>query len=512
VIGPLFRWELVRLARRGHAVRARGILTLVVLAALFLFTIYRFWHIPIRELFFDRPQIRIEESAAFGELFAMTFLLAQLAVVIGLTPAYAAGGLAEEKEHRSIDFLLTSTLTDREIVLGPFLARVVFLIAVILTGFPILILTFLYGGVDPPLVLASYGVTLGTVVLLSAVSLFAAVSADSFRGAMFRSYSLTLLFALVGFGCFYISPLFVIFALRMARADLPTFLGIAITYPIIECLIAVAVTAWSVKSLRKTARSTPRPTVPAEPGLSPEQPIWEIPEVPLKPPIDEDRPFDWKEKYVLAHRPGEDDDAISGLKLTAYIVIGCGLLFFSCFSVLQGVGDGTTTKLSGIAAVGVACHLAFIGATACGAINTERARLTWESLLAIPVDHSTLLGAKYRVAIEKGWWWGIFAAMIFAIALGMKAGLGVFLAMIPYGAAAIIAAPVVGLYLSTQLPKASRAFLYFLGNAVGVPLLPIVASEALEGQAAVAILAGALALVAFGLLARRRALRGMVAP
>ena len=136
LIGPLFSWELLRLARRGQDARARFILAagLFVILTAFALIWFRGTTTPWNLFFGGAQTMRLNESAAFGEAFSLTFVLAQLGVLCLLTPAYAAGGIADEKERKTLIFLLASDLTAREIVLGKFLGRLVFLLGVTAAG------------------------------------------------------------------------------------------------------------------------------------------------------------------------------------------------------------------------------------------------------------------------------------------------------------------------------------------------------------------------------------------
>ena len=86
-IGPLFGWELIRLARRGHDMRGRFILASTLLLVLTAFTQLWFWGVSPSDVFLGTSQsLSIEESARFGRSFALTFVVTQLGVMMLLTP------------------------------------------------------------------------------------------------------------------------------------------------------------------------------------------------------------------------------------------------------------------------------------------------------------------------------------------------------------------------------------------------------------------------------------------
>jgi ABC-type transport system involved in multi-copper enzyme maturation permease subunit len=223
LIGPLFRWELVRLARRGQDARARFILAVALLFVLTVFTFAWFPNLTPSELFVGTSQVLpLAESARFGEQFALAFILAQLGVLVLLTPAYAAGGISEEKEKKTFVFLLVSDLTSREILLGKFLGRLAFVLGVMLAGLPVLAITQVYGGVSLKFLLVGYLITATTVTMLAAVSAAAACATDTFRGALFRGYGLAALHVLVGCGLHPIlSPFGIIALLFGIEANAP---------------------------------------------------------------------------------------------------------------------------------------------------------------------------------------------------------------------------------------------------------------------------------------------------
>ena len=265
LVGPLFKWELVRLARRGQDARARFILATVLLVVLSLFTLVWFRDRPTSEVFFGTANVLdIQSSARFAEQFSLTFVMAQLAVLVLLTPAYAAGGISEEKERKTFPFLLVSDLRDREIVFGKLLGRLVFLLGVMMAGLPILALTLLYGGVSVKFLMMSYLLTGTTVTLLSSIAVVAAVYAETFRGALFRGYGISVLH--VGAGCGLhplLSPFGILLMLFGIEAEsFEAFLAIGFAYAagqLFAACIAVYYAIRGVRQMRATLTQRPKP-------------------------------------------------------------------------------------------------------------------------------------------------------------------------------------------------------------------------------------------------------------
>jgi ABC-type transport system involved in multi-copper enzyme maturation permease subunit len=265
VVGPLFVWELLRLARRGQDARGRLILAVALFLILTAFSLIWFRNTSAVDLFFGGAQsLTVQESANFGTSFSLAFVFGQLTILCLLTPAYAAGGFAEEKDKQTLVYLLVSDLTEREIVFGKFLGRTVFLLGILFAGLPILAITQLHGGVSQNFLLLSYLNTATTVVLLSAVSAYAAAAAETYRGGLFRAYGFTALIVIAGCGIMWASPYWVVAFLFLGEGDDPRmFWAVGLGYPLAELALtgfAVWMAMRAVRRMRaRLVRSTPKP-------------------------------------------------------------------------------------------------------------------------------------------------------------------------------------------------------------------------------------------------------------
>ncbi len=204
LLGPIFIWETVRLARKGHTFWLR-----VIFAFLFLAILYTskpdIESIQPGTLGSQSPtgqQYYIQSDATtvfrqFAEEFSKAFMLTLAIGTMLVAPMYFATAISEEKQRRSIDFLLTTHANNREIVLGKFAARLLNLVGIILAGLPVLALTQLWGGVDWLQIVIGFGTIIVAVICYGCMSTFCSVAFARTRNAVLAAYGLVLLFNVI---------------------------------------------------------------------------------------------------------------------------------------------------------------------------------------------------------------------------------------------------------------------------------------------------------------------------
>src|SRR5262245_23448643 len=122
LLGPVFSYDLIRTSRSKRDFLLRGGYAAVILAALFVF--YATWSrsSSLSDLL-TGTTVRSNQAARFADSFFTVFVSVQLRMVLLLTPIVSAGAITEEKERRTLDYLFTTDLTNREIVLGKLASR-----------------------------------------------------------------------------------------------------------------------------------------------------------------------------------------------------------------------------------------------------------------------------------------------------------------------------------------------------------------------------------------------------
>lgn len=181
--GPVFNVELLTTARR-----ARYYLVRVLYASILLFVLYQtyssfFW-------WRARPgnSYSIREMSNFAKTTFGSIAMSQLIAVLVLTPTLVAGVIADEKQRKTLHYLLASRLTSGEIVLGKLAARLLHVGVFLAIGLPIVSLIGLFGGVDPEFVVLAYAGTFTTAFFLAGISIWVSTTARRVRDAIFAVY------------------------------------------------------------------------------------------------------------------------------------------------------------------------------------------------------------------------------------------------------------------------------------------------------------------------------------
>jgi ABC-type transport system involved in multi-copper enzyme maturation permease subunit len=216
VVGPLFFYDVVRLARRGRSTLLRVVFALCLLAGLCIVYDARFPQQKIlRNPFSPGPTMLPQEVGNFANVFVGVLLAVQALAVLVLTPAYLAGAIAEEKEKRTLELLFTTHLTDREIVLGKLFARMLHLAGVLLVSLPVLAILQLWGGANPFVIVAAFAASLFSLLSIGSVSILCSVLARNVLNALLFTYAVVLL---VSFCCLGVPNLYVTSPLSFTAA------------------------------------------------------------------------------------------------------------------------------------------------------------------------------------------------------------------------------------------------------------------------------------------------------
>jgi ABC-type transport system involved in multi-copper enzyme maturation permease subunit len=150
MLGPIFRVELVSIARRRRYFALR-----VLYASLILMVLWMTYE-STNAFRYGTAHQSIQQAAALAAGFFISFSWLQLLAILFVGPAMAVGTIATERERRTIEYLFVTDLSNSEIVLGKTFARLTLMAQFVLVGLPILFLFRLLGGIPAEALLASF--------------------------------------------------------------------------------------------------------------------------------------------------------------------------------------------------------------------------------------------------------------------------------------------------------------------------------------------------------------------
>jgi ABC-type transport system involved in multi-copper enzyme maturation permease subunit len=445
VAGPLLYYDLVRIARRSRYFLLRFLYALLL--GFLLSWIYLIWYMET-----EHRSLTSREMARFAESFFYTFLAVQFLVVAVLTPAYTAGAIAEEKERKTLEFLLATDLRNREIVLSKYFSRLFNLILLLLTGLPILSFLQFVGGVDPNLLLGAFAGTGMTMLSLAGLSLFNSVLTKKPRDAIALTYLMAGAYLIVsGASWILLNPRWglakwpstttwsspvtledvvigfssgnpvavvvrIIFELERGKAVTASLPGILSAYALCHGILMVLLVGWAVLRLR---------------ALALKQSYGETQKVSLKTrllprPRLKTNPMLWKEVFAESglrfNLPARVVAVILILASFVPVVFIFAELVGSLGQPRGGLGfrrgysvdawDEFSNNMNvWVRVVGtiVAClMLLAVAARSASCVSNERDRQTMDALLTSPLDNNSILFAKWLgniLSVRWAWLW-----------------------------------------------------------------------------------------------------------
>ncbi|HYE21430.1 MAG TPA: ABC transporter permease subunit [Tepidisphaeraceae bacterium] len=112
----------------------------------------------------------------------------QLGLVAFLAPIFTAGAITQEKDSQTYDILLTTPMTNAQIVLGSLLSRLFFVVALLISGVPVFAITQIFGGVAIHSIVVSFGIATATAFLFGSIAMAIAVFKVGTRRTIFSFY------------------------------------------------------------------------------------------------------------------------------------------------------------------------------------------------------------------------------------------------------------------------------------------------------------------------------------
>lgn len=135
-----------------------------------------------------------QDPSSTGKALFWSFVFGLGVVVTFLVPAFSCTALTTEREAKTLDLLLTTTIRPWEVVWGKLLSALVVILLFMASALPLITVCFLFGGVSPwELALLYLGVLFCTMVV-SSMSLAVSSHCKESKSSVVISYVLTLIF------------------------------------------------------------------------------------------------------------------------------------------------------------------------------------------------------------------------------------------------------------------------------------------------------------------------------
>lgn len=500
IFGPVLFYEIIRASRRGRYFWVRALYAMgLFLLFLWIYTLWSYDH---------RRTMKAQDQTQLGEVFFYTYAIVQFIAVVLLTPGYVGGCIADDKERRTIEFLLATDLANREIIFGKLFARVGNLFLFLITGLPVLSMIQFYGGIDPAILLLIFAATALTMLGLVGISMVQSVQRRRVRDAIIVSYLIAI--AYVG----------VCQMLWIGQQVLPRISGTWFHNVLSQINPAIDVFRWGdpVRTMYEVVQVMSGSGAHGDAylrilreyasfhllvfALGIAYAIWKVRAIALRqagggevkkgkrvkkirrPPVSLRRPMVWKEVHV------EGKIRVGWLgRIGLYLLIAIGfvplgiMLYIFTFEArgmsMKDLHEGIDVWVRCMN-VPISCLMLLgIAVRAAGSIGGERDRDTLISLLTTPLDSGEIVGGKFWGALASVRKLGILLAVVWAIGLVSYSvhPVGVILQIVAMIPPACLAASM-GLFFSTWCRTTLRslmttllAMVYVLGGHWIVGLL-----------------------------------------
>lgn len=489
MIGPLFKQEMLLGARRNRLHVFRWLLAgWLILQILFYYLSY-----SAEESRRARVQVMTGNTAAYrpgsapqivGGWFAESYVFQQFVLLTLMIPALVAGAITEEKQRGTLQYMLTTDLDARHIVLGKLLGRVAQVLWLLLVGLPLFALLAGFSGLPPRVMLFLILVFIPVVLGLASASLLASVWCRQTRDAVLSLYC-------VGGVSWLI--------LYLIRGDLGPFNPINVAAPVwaqqgpdswqdawgyfvqsVLCwggvtVLSLSLAIWRLRTayIRQLINDSA-----AKQGIH-----WYHVE---RDPVSDD-PIRWREQNVeglaplafLKRFPGWLALTLVALAATlssALIIDGTMIPGTGIGNLLQAAASFNVVRFAGLLPSSsdgfllqglVVLFLAslVVGIRSSGAIVGERERKTWDPMLLTPITAKQMIRSKMWGILGSSYWY-LLAYAAPAVCLSVLGGFLAFFYTILWLAVTFLAMyylGAAGLWCSSRANSSWRSLLGTLG-------------------------------------------------
>lgn len=129
--------------------------------------------------------VDLNDLAKAGSQVFRIISYGQVVLVCLLAPIFMAGAIASEQSGKTYNILLTTPLSNLQIVLGSLLGRLFFILTLLLSGLPLFAVMLVFGGVPVSSIFVAFAVAGLTALFVGAVAVVLSVMRAGGRKAVF---------------------------------------------------------------------------------------------------------------------------------------------------------------------------------------------------------------------------------------------------------------------------------------------------------------------------------------
>ena len=129
--------------------------------------------------------VDLNDLAKAGSQVFRVISYGQVILVCLLAPVFMAGAIASEQSGKTYNILLTTPLSNLQIVLGSLLGRLFFILTLLLSGLPLFAVMLVFGGVPVGSIFVAFAVAGLTALFVGAVAVVLSVMRAGGRKAVF---------------------------------------------------------------------------------------------------------------------------------------------------------------------------------------------------------------------------------------------------------------------------------------------------------------------------------------
>ena len=188
-MGVLYRWfvyllplnpMVVRVVQGGSRRQRHLLVRIGYLGALILLVVFGLLSGGGME-----PSASLNELAKAGTSIFQRIAYGQVILICLLSPLFMAGAISAERLGRTYDILLTTPLSNLQIVLGTLMGRLFFVLALLASGIPLFAVLLVFGGVPVKSVFMAFATAGLTALLVGAVAVTLSTMRTGGRKAVF---------------------------------------------------------------------------------------------------------------------------------------------------------------------------------------------------------------------------------------------------------------------------------------------------------------------------------------